>query len=272
MLRSNWFSLGLMLFLGSIVVAEPPAGHKDLPHGDKASGHTQSNEPNRLAVKADTDAAALMQAARESRYVWDESFPGFSASVAIASDGKRAKGNLNVDSHGVVDLKLKGKDAQELQPAADMTIESLVAHRMSSSNDATDASPMGFGELANHVAGKHVAEIDGQYDSSYHIKGTQLTTVHRQMGPHKMTISVMEVLNLKDGRHLPSVYTVSFWNEDSSLLSSSTTQDRWQQVGGYYLPKNIKQVHVGKDRWTVTNYRFTDIKLSPPEASSASAN
>ena len=72
--------------------------------------------------------------------------------------------------------------------------------------------------------------------SHYRIKDDVIREVNRKSDSGRFTISVLEVRRNEEGKYLPGVYTVSFWNKDGSLRSTTTTTETWKRVGTFDLP------------------------------------
>lgn len=189
-------------------------------------------EENVVAASAKADEAPeLMRRAREARAAW-EKFPGFEADLKLFTDGHEQSGKIKVSSGGQVDLS--GFQLKEDKPVLTV-LRSLVGHRMGSGSEDSDVS---FAEEpTGHPFGRLIKfNSDTAMGSHYRIKDDVIREVNRKSENGKFTISVLEIRRNEEGKYLPGVYTVSFWNKDGSLRSTTTTDETWQRVGTFDLP------------------------------------
>jgi hypothetical protein len=216
--------------------------------------------PEKAAAEAGQDsltAAQMLRVAREGRAVWKD-FPGFAADMTLYEAGKTQKGRFVVSAEG--DVKLEGFELAK-DSRVERTLRSLVAHRMPGGESSDDVS---FADQkTEHPLGRLIKlDYDSQMASAYRIKGGVIHEVNRQMDDGgRFTISVFEVYRNAEGKYLPQTYTVSFWNKDGSLRSTSVTQERWVRVGSFDLPKSHDSVTTGKDLHANVRMEFSGHKL-----------
>ena len=140
------------------------------------------------------------------------------------------------------------------------TLRSLVGHRMPGGE--TDDKVSFADEQIDHPLGRLIKlDYDSAMASAYRIKDGVIREVNRQMDGGKFTISVFEVHRNAEGKYLPGYYTVSFWNKDGTLRSSSTTHETWVRVGQFDLPATHASVATGKDEHRNVSMIFSNHKL-----------
>lgn len=207
------------------------------------------------SAKAD-DAPALMSRARESRAAW-VNFPGFEADLKLFAEGHDHSGQIKVTSGGEVELS--GFQLKDEKPVLTV-LRSLVGHRMGSGSEDSDVSfaeePIGhpFGRLIKFNG-------DTAMGSHYRIKDNVIREVNRKSESGRFTISVLEVRRNEEGKYLPGVYTVSFWNKDGSLRSTTTTNETWQRVGAFDLPRTHDSVWASANELRNLRMEFSGHKL-----------
>lgn len=182
------------------------------------------------AAKAD-EAPEVMRRAREARASWQK-FPGFEADLKLFTEGHEQSGKIKVSAGGQVELT--GFQLKDDKPVLQV-LRSLVGHRMGSGGEDSDVS---FAEEpTGHPFGRLIKfNSDTAMGSHYRIKDDVIREVNRKSESGRFTISVLEVRRNEEGKYLPGVYTVSFWNKDGSLRSTTTTNETWQRVGTFDLP------------------------------------
>jgi hypothetical protein len=80
---------------------------------------------------ADPAATKLLAEARAARALY-HNFPGFNAEIEVNLDGKATRGHVEVSDKGKARLTLDNADAAKW---AKSTLESIIAHRLSSGPD-----------------------------------------------------------------------------------------------------------------------------------------
>lgn len=216
----------------------------DVPAADKAQAR----------VEAQGEAETLLAAARAKRCVW-KNFPGFKAEISIVADGQAAKGTLSVSADGTV--QLDGIDeaiAQKVLP----NLRSMVGHRLADSEDGAKGAVFADDGQA-HPMGRLIKLDD--IHSSYRVADNVIRQVNRKSETGSFTISVVDVYQSPDGKNLPKLYTVSFWNTDGSLKMSNTIRDEWTRVGDFDLPTLHFRVGCGQDRCETLEIRFAKHEL-----------
>ena len=201
-------------------------------------------------------AAELLKDAREGRAIWDN-FPGFEADMTLFAEGREQTGKIAVTADG--NVTLSGFELKEEKVILG-TLRSLVAHRMPGGE--TDDNVSFADEQTDHPLGRLIKlDYDSAMASAYRIKDGVIREVNRQMDSGRFTISVFEVQRNPEGKYLPGYYTVSFWNKDGSLRSSSATHETWVRVGKFDLPATHASVTTGKDDHRNVSMRFSNHKL-----------
>lgn len=184
-------------------------------------------------------AQRLMAAAHRARATW-EGLAGFTAELVVSAGSHRAEGTLRVTG-GEVEVALpSGFEWVERR------IASLVEHRQPSSG-SYDVSLIS--EPGPHPLG-HAIRIhdDSLMGSQYRIQDDVIREVHRQIGPTRFTITVLEVVRNPAGQYLPQCYSVSYWDVDTGNLErTSVVRNEWVRVGSWDLPQRLLAVETADD-------------------------
>jgi hypothetical protein len=215
-----------------------------------------AGDASKATTGARPTAAALLRSARESRAVWSD-FPGFSADLAVRYNEETVKGKVTIASEGDVILKMpKFSGAEWLQTY----LESVVQHRMPGDPESENVRYVEEG--AENALGRKIALGDGQQDSVYRLSDDVVREVNRRAGPGRFTISVLDVERNAEGKYLPLFYTMTFWNAEGKVTSTSVTQDSWVRVGRFDLPLRTMQVTTADDRREVKLLEFSNHALA----------
>lgn len=193
-------------------------------------------------VANDPAAHAALREAHEAGYKFPVGFGGFSATLTFVRDGETFSGSAAVRAPRDIQIDLDADDAslgwlrQELG--------SMAGHRWPTTYEAGDGRwALTLGDDADHPLGRTVTVHDDPFGSSYRLRGGRISQVNRQMGGTRFTITILEHQMAADGRHLPSVFTVAYWDVAEGRLSRADAySDRYVEVGGSSLPAGRRVV------------------------------
>ncbi|MBC7856433.1 MAG: DUF3386 family protein [Pirellulaceae bacterium] len=205
--------------------------YKKVVHYCTLALRTADGKNTTAATAKSDEAPEVMRRAREARAAWQK-FPGFAADLKLFTDGHEQTGKIKVTAGGEVELS--GFQLKDDKPVLTV-LRSLVGHRMGSGGEDFDVS---FAEEpTGHPFGRLIKfNSDTAMGSHYRIKDDVVREVNRKSENGRFTISVLEIRRNEEGKYLPGVYTVSFWNKDGSLKSTTTTNESWKRVGAFDLP------------------------------------
>ena len=188
--------------------------------------------------KPDTEAVAMFEKALATRAMWNN-FPGFKAAVAGSVDGRAFTGKVAIDGEGDVKLELDDEVANDW--VSDQ-LQSLVTHRLVSSNKRSPPMLSFADDETNHPLGRLLMFHGGRFASSYRVRGDELTAVNRQMGETNMSITVLKTDRSAEGKVLSRAFVVQYWNAKTGALEKiESFQNDWQRVGLFDLPAAIVQ-------------------------------
>lgn len=195
-----------------------------------------------------------------ARATWD-GFPGFTADLVVTEDGKQATGKMSVSETGDVELQLSDSFSW-----AQKKLRSLVGHRLGGSDRNYDVS---FADGLTTPLGRLIKiNDDTLMGSRYRVQGDIIREVHRNMKDIRFTITVIDVSRNKEGKYLPSVYTVSYWDtKTGALKSTSVVRDHWKRVGKWDLPaRQLTVESTDKGTRHVKEIRLNNIRLLAGES------
>ncbi|MCE9546052.1 MAG: DUF3386 family protein [Planctomycetia bacterium] len=233
-----------------------------LPRSDAAPTVAVAATP--AAAHADAapaeSAKALLAKARAARAVWTE-FPGFTADLAVQTDNETATGKLVVSGDGKVDVQIeKWQD----MPWLKQQLRSIVQHRMPDGSLGDGAE---YVDQLTHPLGRNIRLTEAAMSSDYRIREDVVAQVTRTMGSKRFVISVINVMRNSEGKYLPTVFTVSNWDQKSgSLLTSETVTHAWTRVGKFDLPVRIADIETGSGVYRARNVELSNHRLNPASA------
>lgn len=212
--------------------------------------------PSTTAAPA-LDANQVLAHAREQRALWD-GFPGFEAGLTLQDGEHAVDGKVKVTADGEVELT--GFGDMNLGWARGQ-LESMVQHRFSGNGPESEVEFVA--EAVKHPLGTLLRfKNDPEMHSAYRIDGDVISQVNRQMGKSRFSINVIEVHRNPEGKYLPTVFQVNFWEvEGGALKSSMSCYNSWTRVGDYDLPATFTFIDAGDNKNEVRKMVFHDAKL-----------
>lgn len=206
----------------------------------------------------DREAVQLFSQAIAKRATW-RNFPGFSALIQGHYDDRPFSGTVEIEKSGSVKLKI---DQEVAAPWVEEQLQSIVMHRLDSPRSA--APLLRFADQdAENPLGRLLTIVGGQAASSYRVKDGQLNVVNRHQGAENMTITVLENTETAEGKSLPRLYNVQYWDGASgALLRTESFENRWQRVGAFHLPTLNSVLISSSAGLKVRRFELTDLKLS----------
>ncbi len=182
-------------------------------------------------------AEQVLVRAHRARAQW-RNFPGFEAEVTLQSNGRHAVRRVVVTPS--LDVQWTPTVPPEFA-ALQRRFESIIQHRKAREEYRFDAEFVA--EKGEHPLGRLIRFRNDPMHSLYRVQGDLITQVSRDAGPLHFTISVLDVIHNAQGKYLPRVYTVSFWNRNSGhLVRSFTVKLQWRRLGRWDLPATIHSV------------------------------
>jgi hypothetical protein len=231
--RATWKPEYPGYFCVYTTVTLPESGtHADKAYSEIRRFATLSFPWPLVRTDPDEEAVALFERAIASRATWHE-FSGYSANLEGTFDGRSFKGQVRAGSDGSVDVAADDKTAAAW---VDDQLGSIVLHRASSGR--REKPVLYFADHdEGHPLGRLLTFVGGRFASSYRVKDEQIMVVNRHLGGENMTITVLENQKNAEGKYLPRVYTVQYWDaKDGRLLRTETIQDAFERIGKWDLP------------------------------------
>jgi hypothetical protein len=209
------------------------------------------------ASTADPAATKLLADARAARALY-QNFPGFSADIEVNLDGKATRGHVEISEKGKVNLTLDNVDAAKW---AKSTLESIIAHRLSSGPD--EETPCAFADNdEHHPLGRAIRVLNDEFHSSYRIRDRQVIVVNRHVPGARFTITVLKNIVTKENKFLPASYVVNTWDAKTDALRSSEAHHQtWQRMGAYDLPKETLSVKAVANKQEARSLQLSNIRL-----------
>lgn len=216
-----------------------------------------------LAPKgADAEAVELFEEALASRAAWHD-FPGFTAEIAGDVEGRPFSGEVEVAADGSVELSI---DDEGLAPWVEEQLASITMHRAASQAPSADRPKpvLRFAdEQVDHPLGRLLAFDGGHFATSYRVRDKQLTTVNRVLAGENMTITVLDNHQNAEGKFLPHVYTVQYWDEPTGKpLRSETVQDQWTRLDAWDVPREHIVTTASAAGYSVRSFRLSNHALA----------
>ncbi|MTJ10244.1 MULTISPECIES: DUF3386 domain-containing protein [unclassified Anabaena] len=206
-------------------------------------------------------AGIIFQTAYESRYTWDENFPGYAADVQLLQEDEVYNGKIQIDRS--LNIEITGVADKQIEAGIDIQLQEIVTRcQRSNFENAYSQHEFSLSETADTVT----VFVKGETtDSHYQIHNQKICQEIRVMGRMALEINSWEFLDTDSG-YIPSVYDVVFRNSQTSDVNSILKfRDTYQKFGNYYiLTKQVVTEYEGAESETaqsITEFVYFNIKL-----------
>jgi len=211
-----------------------------------------------VATAPDEEAVALFEEALAARAAWQD-FTGFTAEIAGDLEGRPFSGKVTIAADGAVEVDL-GEDAA-MADWIDDQLESITMHRAASQAPSAERPKpvLRFADSqTDHPLGRLLQFDGGHFASSYRVKDKQLLPVNRVNDGQNMTITVLDNERNAEGKFLPHIYVVQYWDETTGEPNrTETVRDRWTRVGAWDLPVDHTVTTASADGFSVRSFQLS---------------
>ncbi|MDY6896672.1 MAG: DUF3386 domain-containing protein [Cyanobacteriota bacterium] len=214
-------------------------------------------------MKTSKTAQELFRAAYDSRYTWDEDFPGYSADVQLIQGEETYRGKIFI--HRDLSVEVSGVSDKQVQEGIYIQLWDVVTHRKATPFNESHGSHQFIEDSTTDDTQFVSILVKGDsLDSSYKIRGKEICQVTRVKGTTAFTIDNHENLDTGEG-YIASRYDAVFRNVKTNEVQSILKfQDTYKKVGKYFLmTKQIVQEDIDGQN-TNTEFSYSNIKLLEP--------
>lgn len=178
------------------------------------------------------EADFLLARARQRIYHWPADFAGFSCRLVFSQGESTVLGSLTCRGSRALGLTMPGvEDTRWLS----FQLEELVSHR-EAPEVSRIASKTGcrLGDW-DEVYGRRIDFLGDKMGSFYRIKDDRLCQIGRSYRSENLLLTI-DSHQCCGGRWAAEYYSAYYWSQDGPLSRAETYLDRYQEVGGLFLP------------------------------------
>jgi hypothetical protein len=211
-----------------------------------------------------TTARQLFQTAYESRYTWDENFPGYSADVQLVQENEVHTGKIRIN--GDLSVEVTGVADEQVEEGIYTQLRDIVTHRKRTSFEESHGKhEFSLGQQDANGAIEILVKGDSM-GSNYRVRGKEISQVSRVMGRMAFIIDTHESLDTGSG-YIATRYDAIFRNSKTNEVTSILKfEDSYEKIAEYYvMTKQVVQEYKDGTR-TTTEFSYSNIKLLEPAA------
>ncbi|BAZ26660.1 hypothetical protein NIES4073_75680 [Kalymmatonema gypsitolerans NIES-4073] len=211
-----------------------------------------------------TTARQLFQTAYESRYTWDENFPGYSADVQLVQENEVHTGKIRIN--GDLSVEVTGVADEQVEEGIYTQLRDIVTHRKRTSFEESHGKhEFSLGQQDANGAIEILVNGDSM-GSNYRVRGKEISQVSRVMGRMAFIIDTHESLDTGSG-YIATRYDAIFRNSKTNEVTSILKfEDSYEKIAEYYvMTKQVVQEYKDGTR-TTTEFSYSNIKLLEPAA------
>ncbi len=215
---------------------------------------------SKAASAENAKARVLFRKAHEAAYVWDKKFPGFEAAFTLKRAGAPdVTGTLRVTRQSQVEVQC-ADDKAKAQVHAELS--QFVNYRQSKNFDehyGADKAKIGLGEAQGELTEIIVSDEESA-GSSFWLREREIVRIARSHGRVRF---VNQVKNFKteDGRFIANEAELTYYSNESGAVAGVTRyQDRYEKVGGYWLPLGRQKSETAKDKTATLELNLSNVR------------
>ena len=210
-------------------------------------------------MKTSKTAQELFRDAFESRYSWDEDFPGYSANVQLVQGEETYTGKIFI--RGDLSVEVSGVSDIQVQEGIYIQLRNVVTHCKPAPFDEEHKEHEFIKSSTDDTQAAVIIVKGKSLDSTYKIRDKQICQVTRIKGNTAFVIDNQENLDTGEG-YIANRYDAVFRDlKTNEIQSTLKFVDTYEKVGKYYLMTKqvVKDFQDGED--TTTEFNYSNIKL-----------
>ncbi|AFY57808.1 Protein of unknown function (DUF3386) [Rivularia sp. PCC 7116] len=213
-------------------------------------------------MKTSKTAEELFKDAYNSRYTWDENFPGYSADVQLKQGQGVYTGKIFI--HRDLSVEVTGIDDKQVEEGVYIQLWDVVTHRKPTTFKDSHGNHQFIKGSPDDSQLVSIVVKGDSLDSSYKIRGKEICQVTRVKGNTAFTIDTHENLDTGEG-YVASRYDAVFRDVATNQVQSILKfQDSYEKVDKYYLmTKQVVQDCIDGQN-TTTEFSYSNIRLLKP--------
>lgn len=196
---------------------------------------TSPREPDavQLAAVPAESAREIFRSAYESRYTWDEQFPGYQAEVTIRDGSQSEHGLVRVQPDWHVEVI--NVDDEAMRQIIQAQLEMEITHRRRVPFDVRHEQHSFQLAGINDSGTAEIQQLGDETDSKYKIKDQRIIQVQRVMDDVEVTVDVLGWSHPPEG-YLPVHFQTIFRDvATGAVLEQVDVRDFHEKIGSYYL-------------------------------------
>ena len=207
-------------------------------------------------------AQELFRDAFESRYTWDESFPGYSADVQLIQGQEAYRGKIFISRD--LSVEVSGVSSKQVEEGIYIQLLDVVTHRQATPFNESHGNHEFIKDSTDDVQFVSISVKGDSLDSSYKIRDREICQVTRIKGNTAFVIDTHENLDTGEG-YIASRYDAIFRDVKTNQVQTTLKfEDTYEKVGKYYLMTKqvVQDFQDGKN--TTTEFSYSNIRLLEP--------
>ncbi|MBD2770555.1 DUF3386 domain-containing protein [Iningainema tapete] len=207
-------------------------------------------------------ARELFQTAYESRYTWDENFPGYSADVQLVQGTEVYRGKIRINRD--LSVEVSGVGDEQVHEGIYTQLRDIITHRQRIPFEQSHGN-LEFTVLATDDTGAVEIQVKGDsMGSNYKIRDTLICQVRRVMGRMAFVIDTHEIMDTGSG-YVATRYDAVFHNAKTNEVTSIIKfEDTYEKVGDYYVVSKQVLREYQNDTPNTTEFSYFNIRLLEP--------
>ena len=216
-------------------------------------------------VTPNVSALELFRKAYESRYTWNDQFPGYTAELEFKQGKNEYKGKVQINPD--LSVEVTGINDEEASQTVKNQLLMLGIHRRKMAFEVVHKNKTFKFGVAKNPGLVEIIEEKGKTTARYQIANNQIKQVQRQLGTQNVVVKTLNTETTPEG-YIATQYQSTFHDaQTSKLIGEEISSDTYKKVGNYYvLARQVIQHNEDGDRFEA-ELSFNEIKLMSAKSS-----
>jgi hypothetical protein len=210
--------------------------------------------------KVDPAAYAVLEKASKARQTMPDDVKSITGSVSVVTEGKSVSATFTYSKERKMEVVAAGLTEGALTDLR-AEISTIFGHR--TSGDFAKGNGKYPIQFADQVTGatRRIA-LNDESNSFFRVRGDEIVEVDREMHGNRFIITMLETTRTPEGKSLPKVFTVSYFNpQTKALIKAMYYTDEYVQTNGVWIPQHRSVTTAENGATKTVEIHFSNLKV-----------
>lgn len=204
-------------------------------------------------------ARELFRKAYENRYTWNPQFPGYTATVEVGQGKENYRGRVRLNAD--LSVEVTGIDNKDARQMIENQLRMIAIHRRQVPFEAEHKNNIFKLGTTDKNGAVEIMAQGNRTEASYKVLNQQIVQVNRLLGPHSVTVNVVDSQIVPEGYLATQYQTIVREPQTKQIVGRQESKDTYKKIGDYHILSRQVIQNVEQGQSSTTELQFTDINL-----------